>query len=546
MTNIGKFDFGLVRTRMRLAKNVTGLSPALLVILMLSGQPGQAMAETVRWARSSDALTLDPHAQNSGPTNTLALHFYEPLIMRANDGSLAPRLATEWYILDSDPTVWEFKLRPGVKFHDGSALTARDVVFSLDRARAPTSGMSAFHSAVEEVRAVDDMTVQVRLAGPSPLYPQNLTNTFIMSESWSSEHNVTEPQDFASGADSYAVRNENGTGQYRLLSRDPGVRTEMALFEDHWAEEKPAVTEIVYTPITDDATRVAALLSGEVDLVQDLPIQDIERLSATPGIKVVSGAENRSVFFGYDIASPRLATSNVEDANPFADVRVRQAMDLAVDRVAIQRVVMRGNSDPSGTPVPPSANGWTEELNAFSAPDYDRARELMAEAGYADGFSVTLHCTNDRWVNDEAICQALVGMIGRIGIRANLVSQPLARHVPLIENWETDFYILSFGFPTFDAAFFLDRVIHSRNGPYGTYNGSRLEDSEIDTKIESLGTEVDFDRRDADIAHILQKMKDEYILLNIHNQLITYAMKEGINLEVHPENQPLLSAITLD
>jgi len=520
------------------------LITASVLALAAGALPASAEAETLRWARVGDALTLDPHSQNEGPTHTLNHHIYETLVGRAVDGSLTPRLATEWGITEDDDTVWEFKIREGVTFHDGQEMTAEDVVFSLDRARTTPSGMAALHAAVEEVTAVDDYTVHVKLAGPAPLYVQNLTNTFIMSKEWAEENDTVTAPNFAAGEESYSVRNANGTGPYRLVSRDPEVRTVLEAFEGHW-DEAPEVTEIIYTPISEAATRVAALLSGEVDIVQDVPVQDIARLEGTDGIRVVRGPENRNIFFSYDMTSETLDSANVDD-NPFAKAEVREAMALAVDRDAIRQVVMRGESDPSAAPLPPFVNGWTEEMHAYDAPDLDRALELMSEAGYEDGFSVDLHCPNDRYLNDEAICQAMVGMLARINMDVNLVSQTRSLHFPLIENWETDFYLLGWGVPTFDSQYVFDFLVHTREGSYGAFNGTRYSNEELDAKIESLATMTDLEARDEIIAEIWEEVMEDRVFLNIHNQVLAYAMRDGINLEVHPENQPRMTTVTFD
>ena len=501
-------------------------------------------AETLRWARVGDALTMDPHSQNEGPTHTLNHHIYETLVGRAVDGALTPRLATDWGISEDDETVWVFTIREGVKFHDGSDMTVEDVVFSLDRARTTPSGMAALHAAVEEVTAVDDTTVRVRMSGPAPLYVQNLTNTFIMSKAWAEANGVETAPNFAAGEEAYSVRNTNGTGPYMLVERDPEVRTVLQVFEDHW-DAAPEVTELIYTPISEAATRVAALLSGEVDIVQDVPVQDIARLEQTDGIRVVRGPENRNIFFSYDMASDSLASSNAE-GNPFASPEVREAMSLVIDRNAIQQVVMRGESQPSAAPLPPFVNGWTEEMHAFGDPDLARAQELMAEAGYGDGFSVQLDCPNDRYLNDEAICQALVGMLARIGVSVDLNAQTRSLHFPLIENWETDFYLLGWGVPTFDSQYVFDFLVHSREGSYGAFNGSRYSNPELDAKIEALATMTDLEERDALIAEIWDEVMEERIFLNVHNQVLAYAMRDDINLDVHPENQPRMTTVTFD
>ena len=519
--------------------------------VLMAGAAAMAMAvssvpvdaETLRWARVGDALTLDPHSQNEGPTAAVLHHMYETLVRRAGDGSLQPRLATEWRIHEDDPTVWVIHLREGVTFHDGSPLTADDVVFSLERVRHESSGFRALHSAVEGAEAIDDHTVHIQMAGPSPLYVQNLTNFFIMSRAWSEANDVMVPQNFAAGEENFAVRNTMGTGPYTLVERDPEVRTVMQVFEGHW-DDAPQVTEIIYTPISEAATRVAALLSGEVDLVQDVPVQDIARLEQTDGVTVTTGPENRNIFFSYDMTSETLDTANVDD-NPFAHAEIREAMALALDRNAIQQVVMRGQSQPSAAPLPPFVNGWTEEMHSFDAPDIERARELVTGI-YPDGFSVDLHCPNDRYLNDEAICQALVGMLGRINMNVNLVSQTRSLHFPLIERWETDFYLLGWGVPTFDSAYVFDFLVHTREGGRGSFNGSRYSNPEVDAMIQSLATETDLEARDATIAAIWDQVMEDRVFLNVHNQLLAYAMRDGINLDVHPENQPNMATVTFD
>ncbi|TVR10534.1 MAG: ABC transporter substrate-binding protein [Salinarimonadaceae bacterium] len=522
----------------------SNLKRALFAILASTALVTAASAETVRWARVSDALTLDPHSQNQGITHTFAHHIYETLVDRDIDGALTPRLATEWMIKEGDPNTWVFKLREGVTFHDGSAFTAEDVVFSLDRARSEKSNMRQLHVDVAEVVAVDDYTVEVTMKGPSPLYPNNLTNTFIMDKTWSETNDVVEVQDYAAGADNYAVRNANGTGPYILRSREVDVRSELTVNENHWAETKPAVTEIIYLPISDALTRVAALLSGNVDIVQDVPVQDIERLAATPGIKVETGPENRVIYLGYKFGDEPLQSSDVTDRNPFNDPRVREAMELAIDRDAIKAVVMRGQAIPTGVATPPFVDGWTEELDAYPAVDLDRARALLAEAGFPDGFTVTLDTPNNRYVNDEAISQAVVGMLGRIGIRVTLASRPIAQHSPIILNNQTDFYLLGWGVPTFDSAYIFNDLAHTKSGSLGAYNVGLYTNPELDVKIQSLGTEVDLEKRAATIAEIWEVVKADRVLLPLHNQVLAYAMKDRITLPVHPENQPRMTSVT--
>ena len=428
-----------------------------------------ADARSIKWARSGDALTLDPHAQNEGPTASLNRQIYEPLVDRDRTGKLLPTLAVSWKITD-DPTVWEFKLRQGVKFHNGNPFDADDVVFSLERARLPTSDYKGYLTSVEKITKVDAHTVHIKTKGPNPILDQNFTNLFMMDKEWTEANNATKPQDFKNKEENFAVRNANGTGAFALVTREPDVKTVMKRNDAYWGRgEFPVeITELTATPIKADATRIAALLSGEVDFVQDVPVQDVERLKNSPNLRVTVGPENRTIFFGMDIGSKELRTSDVKGKNPFADKRVRQAMNMTVNREAIQRVVMRTQSVPAGAIVPPFVNGYTKQIDSWPQPDNARAKALLAEAGYPSGFSVSFHCPNDRYLNDEAICQAAVGMLAQIGIKANLVSQSKSLHFPLIQKAEVDFYLLGWGVPPYDSEYIFSYMYHTRGDKYGS------------------------------------------------------------------------------
>lgn len=512
------------------------LGAAALAVCLIGSA---ADAKSLKWARSGDALTLDPHSQNESPTHNLMHLFYEPLVLRQVDGKLEPTLAVSWRVT-SDQSVWEFKLRRNVAFHNGNAFDADDVVFSLNRAMQPQSNMKAALSSVDTVSRVDSHTVHIKTKGPNPLLPAYLTNLFMMDKEWAEEHSSTKVQDFKEKTDNFAVRNVNGTGAYILVSREQDVKTVAKLNPNYWGKGRfpLGVTEITYITIKSDATRVAALLSGEVDFVQDVPVQDIARLEATPGLKVNSGPENRTIFFGMDVRSPELRTSDIKGRNPFADKRVRQAMNISLDREAIKRAVMRGQSVPAGMLAPPFVHGYTKELDTVPKVDTAAAKKLLASAGYPNGFSVTLHCPNDRYVSDEGICQATASMLARIGIKVQLVAQSKTKHFPLVEKEppETDFYLLGWGVPTFDSDFVFSFLYHSRTGKMGTYNGTRYASADLDKMIQSLSGEADTAKRNDTIARIWGIVQDETIYLPVHNQVVTYAMKKEWDFPVSPAN----------
>ena len=505
-----------------------------------------AEAKTLRWASAGDALTLDPHSQNEGQTHTIRHQMYEALIIRDVTGAFEAALATDWGPSPDDPNVWVFKLREGVKFHNGNDFTAEDVVFSYERAKTPTSDMKELLNSIVEVRAVDDHTVEMVTDGPNPILSANLTDLFIMDKDWTEENNTVKVQDFEGGEITYATTNVNGTGAYKLVSREPDVKTVMVRNEDYWGRDQfpMAYSEIVHTPIQNAATRVAALLSGEINYLQDVPVQDLERVNAADGLVVKTAPQNRVIFFGMNQGAADLEADNIDGANPLADVRVRRAMSMAIDRDAIKQVVMRGQSQPAGMIAPPFVNGWTDAMDGESSTDVEAAKALMAEAGYGDGFSIRLDCPNDRYINDEGICQAAVGMLGQIGIKVNLDAIPKAQHFPKITDGKTDFYMLGWGVPTYDSEYIFNFLVHGRESSIGTWNGTGYDNDDLDAKILSLASNTDLEQRNADIAAIWRVVQDDQLYIPIHHQVLNWAMAETVGIEVDPENQPMIKHAT--
>ncbi|MDH1702327.1 ABC transporter substrate-binding protein [Comamonas terrigena] len=513
------------------------LGTALLAAGLLTSV-GLAQADTVRWARSADVTTLDPHVFNTGTNFVLMHQMYETLVNRSADGKLEPTLALSWK-MTSDPSVWEFKLRPNVKFHDGTPFTAKDVVFSLNRARGPNAQVKSLLASVEDIKAVDDLTVHVKTKGPNLIFPNNLTNLFIMSEKWSKDNGAVDTQDATSKTENGATRAVNGTGPYVLASREVDSKTVMKLNPNYWGKGKAPlqVTELVYLPIKSPATRVAALLSGEVDFAQDIPAQDVARLKQDSKLRINEGPENRSIFLGLNVGAPELKSSNVKGKNPFADPKVRQAVELAIDRDAIKRSVMRGLSIPSGVMAPSFVNGYEKAMAAYPKADVAKAKALLAEAGYPNGFTVTLHTPNDRYVNDEAISTAVAGFLGRVGIKTEVSARPIAMHSVGIVKAESDFYLYGWGVPTYDSAYIFDFLVATRGKEgRGAQNATHYSNAELDNKIISLSSESDKAKRDATIKQIWDVVQKERFYIPLHDQVIHFASVKKINVPVHPDN----------
>ncbi len=498
---------------------------------------GSAQAEALRWAAQNDILTLDPHSQNHATTNAILMHSYEGLTRYGKDYKIEPGLATSWQQIS--PTQWRFNLRKGVAFHDGSPFTADDVVFSFERIRQPQGTMQIYVSGIKEVKKVDDHTVDLILDAPQPILLRNIIDFRIMSRGWSVKNKSEKVQDYKAREDTFASRNVNGTGPYIINGWSPDQRIVFSDNPKWWGKKDGNVDRLVYTPVKADATRVAALLSGEVDLVTDLPTQDVARLKQNPNLKVLEGHEVRTIFIGLDQHNNELQFSDVKGKNPFKDVRVRRALNMAVDRPAIQRTIMRGLSMPANIMVAPGVNGWTKELDAVKGADAEGAKKLLAEAGYPNGFEFTLDCPNNRYVNDEEICQALVGMWARAGMRVKLNAMPFATFIPKIQKHESSAYLLGWGVATYDALYSLQSLVRTKTtGADGNFNLGRISDPKLDAIIDASKTEVDVKKRDELLREALKMTADNAYYIPIHHQVRPWAMKKNVSTVHRSDDRP--------
>jgi len=512
----------------------TLLGTTVLVAAATLAWPTAQAENVLRWASQGDSLTMDPHAQNEGPTITMGGQIYEPLIARDPQMVLEPALATSWEPLNE--TTWEFKLRQGVKFHGGEDLTAEDVVFSLKRAKTESSDMKEYVEAVTEVKAIDDHTVHIITSGPAPILPNQLTTLYIMDKGWAEQHNVVEPQNFKDKEETYAVRNTNGSGPFKLELREPDTKTVLVKNDGWWglSQDPHNVDRIVYTPIPNAATRVAALLSGELDFVLDPPLQDLNRIDQTGGLRVVQTAQIRTIFLGMDQGVAELRTSNVKGKNPLADKRVRQAMYQAIDVGAIQKKVMRGLSVPAGMITSPGVHGHTPAQDTRLDYDPDASKKLLADAGYADGFEIRLDCPNNRYNNDEAICVAVVSMLAKIGITVNLEAIPKSQHFPKIQKRETDFYMLGWGVPTLDSQYVFDFLLKTS----GSWNATGYSNANVDDLTAKMAVEVDAKTRTTIIDDAWTQANADIVYLPLHHQVIAWGMSDKVDMPIVPNDSP--------
>jgi peptide/nickel transport system substrate-binding protein len=507
----------------------------LLLILALAATPADAV--NLRWAAQNDILTLDPHSQNHATTHAVLQYTYEGLTRYSKNYQIEPCLAESWEKISD--TQYRFKLRQGVKFHDGSPFTADDVVFSFGRIRQPQGTNQIYVAGLKEVKKIDEHTVDVLLDGPHPLLLRYLIDFRIMSKSWAEKNRSQNIQDYKAKEETFASRNTNGTGPYIIRGWEPDKRIVFAANKAWWGKLDGNVTDIIYTPIKSDATRVSALLSGDVDLVTDLPTQDVERLRKEANLKILDGHEVRTIFIGMDQHADELKYSSVKGKNPFKDVRVRRALNHAVDRESIRKVTMRGLSIPAGIMIAPGVHGHS--MSVDQVPKYDPAiaKKLLAEAGYPNGFEFTLDCPNNRYVNDEKICQALVSMWARAGLRVRLNAIPFANYIPKILNFDTSAYMLGWGVVTFDGLYTLQSLVRTKTtGADGSFNVGRISDAKLDSMIDALKITTDVKKRDAVLKEALEITRDQAYYVPLHHQMRPWAMKKNVAITYSLDDRP--------
>lgn len=511
---------------------------ALLAAAALSAViAAPVQAQTLRWAAQNDILTLDPHSQNHATTNAIMAHAYEGLTRYTAQYQVEPALATKWTYIS--PTQVRFDLRRGVKFHDGTPFTADDVVFSFGRIKQPQGTMGIYVTGIAEIRKIDDHTVDFVMSAPNPLLLRNIIDFRIMSKTWAEKNRTANVQDYKAKEENFASRNAMGTGSYKITGWTPEQRITMTVNADWWDKNASNVKDVVYTPIKSDPTRVAALLSGDVDMLTDLPTQDVARLRNDAKLKIVDGPEVRTIFLAPDMGSPELKYSNVKGKNPFADKRVRQALSMAIDRAAIQRNTMRGLSIPASLLVAPGVNGHDPALDAPARADADGARKLLAEAGYPDGFEVRLNCPNNRYVNDEEICQNIVAMWARIGVKTTLAAENMATFIQKVQNFDSSIYLLGWGVATYDAQYALQSLVRTRaTGADGNFNFSKASDATVDRLVDAMKTETDVAKRNAMIREALIRTRDEVLVIPLHHQMRPWAMKAGVTTVHRSDDRP--------
>jgi peptide/nickel transport system substrate-binding protein len=516
------------------------LLAAVCVVTML-GAP-DALAKTFRWSSQGDAATLDPHSQNETFNNGINSMVYEYLVRRKRDdfSQYEGALAVSW--TNPTPTTWIFKLRQGVKFHDGTPFTADDVVFSFNRARESTVTFKLYSTQSGIPRKIDDYTVEFTTPVPNPVMLDTVFNIMIMSRAWCEKNGVVKPLDYSKKEESFATRNANGTGPFRLVSWDVGVKIVHKKNPDWWGIKAGLYSGNIetsdYRPITNAATRMAALKSGELDFVLDPAVQDVVRLRNDKDVRVWEGQEQRLIYVGFDQARDELLYSTVKGKNPFKDKRVRLAAYHAIDIKALQTAVMRGLSSPTAIALAAGPGAGVPKTQDVRHPfDIAKAKRLLAEAGYPKGFGFTMHCPNDRYVNDEKLCVAIAAMWAKVGLDAKVESMTKANFFPRVQKRDTTAFLAGWGGASSDAIFTLKPIMRSPDGKgSGDSNYGAAKNAELDALIDKIEGNMNLVERQGQINRAVQIMHDEVHVIPLHRQVVPWASRRNVTVIHRPNN----------
>jgi peptide/nickel transport system substrate-binding protein len=508
---------------------------ALALVLPLAAA---AQGKTLRFASAFDPQSMDPHALALLYQTRVVTQVYEGLVNRARDYKLEPSLATEWAM--TGPTTWRFKLRPGVTFHDGAPFSADDAVFSIERALDKASQRKNQMLGITGAKKVDGLTIDIVTSAPDAVLPEKLYLIAMMSKAWCEKHNVAKPQDYNAKQETHAVRNANGTGPFMLVRYEADVRTTLKANPVWWGKGTPQaggnLDEAHYQVIQSDATRLAALQSGQVDFVIDPPFQDLARLKADKALKVSEADDIGTQYFAFNQHAAELPGSDAKGRNPFKDVRVRRAVQLAIDTELIVKQVLRGEGTVTGSFVSPLVGGYLSELEPRPKADAAAARALLKQAGYENGFSLQMDCVNVAW--RASVCQAAASMLEKVGIRANLVTSPSSVFFPKLSQGTGS--LVEFGWSANpDPWSLLQSLVRTNDGlAAGAFNAGRYSNPKLDALIDALRVEPNLGKRNAMVGEALRILHAELPILPLYRRQHNWVMRPSIDA-VHWPNDVL-------
>jgi peptide/nickel transport system substrate-binding protein len=525
-----------------MTSHATGrIARLILLVLAAGGLSLNASAQTLRIGLSSDVTSIDPHWSNSGPNVALALHIFEPLTFTDRNGRLAPGLATSWKTVDA--TTWEIKLREGVKFQDGTPLTADDVVFSLDRPNQLSGSPAPFTQFVKAIigkQIVNPTTLRLKTATPYVLLPYDL-NSIMIVEKRVAEH--------ASNADFDSGTAAIGTGPFKLVSFKRGDRIELARNDGYWGS-KPVWQHVTMRMLSNDAARLAALYANDVDAIENVPTADIKRVGGDSRFKINQQISWRTIFFHME--QQKDSHPDVTDAqghaltrNPFKDLRVRQAMSLAINRDAIVSRVMEDLAIPASNLVSPGIFGYNQAI-PVDRYDLAEAKKLLADAGYPAGFQLVLHAPNNRYVNDARVAEAVAGLLSRAGITTKVVTEPWTTYLPKARNGDFAFAMVGWGSSLADNTIKAHLATPDAKKGYGNWNFGHYSNPKLDAMLDHDFTEFNDQAREADARDMMAFAMADHPVIPLYHMRASWATRHGISYPGRVDEFTLAAQFTQD
>ncbi len=508
------------------------LAPAAALMLWA----GTAAAQEFGFAYPRELDSVDPHMQRQGWARGVIANIYEGLVRRGADLTIEPALAVAWS--QPEPDTWRFELRRDVVFHDGSPFTADDVVYSFERAASEESAIADLFIGVDQIRKVDDHTVEILTDGINPVLAAQLADWLIMDKEWSEQNLVGKPAISGRDRDDHATRHANGTGPFRLIEHLPATGTVMAPNESWWDRPTHNLAKAVLRPMGSAARRLEALRTGEVQMISPVPAAAVEALRSAECCRVMRQPGLRTLFLAMDQYRARLRSSEAQAENPFKDPRVRQAIRQAIDTAALDDRLGDGALNPAGIIVAPGIAGWRAGLDRPVPPDPAAARRLLAEAGYAEGFSVRLDCPRGLYPGDAVICAAVKDMLGEVGIEVDLALAPPQAHMVKLFRFASDFFLFAWQPPTYDAWNTLFNLVATRaelaDGfpvrGQGSFNLSRFSDPEIDALILEAGKTMDPAKRLPLLGRAIELHRDAVGHIALAQPMVVWGVRRDVEI----------------
>jgi peptide/nickel transport system substrate-binding protein len=509
--------------------------------LALGFAAGPVAAQNLTIGIGGSPTSLDPHFYNASPNISLTMHLFDRLVDQDARARVRPMLAESWNAVSE--TVWEFKLRPGVKWHDGRDFTADDVAFTVARVpdvpNSPAT-FAGFVRAIRRVEVVDPLTVRFHTAAPHPLLPVDLASFQIVSRHVG-QGATTE--DYNSGKAAI------GTGPYRLSSYRAGDRTEFVRNDDYWKGPEPWA-RLSYRFMANDASRTAALLAGDVDMIDQVPSNDLARMKREPRVTVSEIQGLRLIYVVPDYSrteNPVFVADNEGrplPRNPFQDARVRRALSIAINRDALAERVMEGTARPNGQWLPEGVFGYNPEVRVPPF-DPDGAKRMLAEAGYPQGFRMTLTTPNDRYPNDARTAQAVAQMWTRIGVRTEVDAIPWASYSARAARQEFNMRLVGWGSSTGEASYMLVNIFGTvdRERRWGSANNSRISDRELDALTERASSILDDEKREAAQREAVKMATDRTLIIPLFQLVNSWALRRGLTYEARMDERTVAMGV---